>query len=242
MSPSKGLTGARDRAHPAAKAAGCPGYGLLVAAGHGSRYGGCKQLAVLKGKPVLVHCVRAFELCPGIFGYVVVVPKRRLAVVKRMLRAYGVRKSIGVVPGGDTRAESVRAGLDRLPDQGYVAVHDAVRPLIQPGMLSWGLHICRKRGAATYGYPVTDTIKRVAGADVRETVSRDNLIAVQTPQFFSLELLRRAHASALRAPREATDDCELVERLGVRPLWILGPRTNLKLTTAEDLSLLRALV
>jgi 2-C-methyl-D-erythritol 4-phosphate cytidylyltransferase len=109
-------------------------------------------------------------------------------------------------------------------------------------MLATGFRACAIRGAATYGCPVTDTLKRVNGEDVLETVDRTGLVAVQTPQFFSMELLRRAHASARRARVKATDDCELVERLGVRPVWIPGPRTNLKLTTPDDLVVMKALM
>ena len=219
-----------------------PNYGLIVAAGQGSRFGGYKQFAQLAGKPVLIHSVRAFERCPQIVGFVVVAPALRIAVVRRMLRSHGVRKLLGVAPGGETRADSVRAGLALLPARGYVAVHDAVRPLIHPGMLTKGLRLCPARGAATYGCPVTDTLKRTRGKDVEATVDRAGLVAVQTPQFFSLELLRRAHTSARRARPPATDDCELVERLGVRPVWIPGPRTNLKLTTPDDLYVMQALM
>jgi len=184
----------------------------------------------------------AFERCPQILGFVVVAPARRLSVVRRMLRSHGVRKLLGVVPGGEERTNSVQAGLAALPARGYVAVHDAVRPLIHAGMLTKGLRVCTERGAATYGCPVTDTLKRVHGSDVLQTVDRAGLVAVQTPQFFSLELLRRAHTSARRARLKATDDCELVERLGVHPVWMPGPRTNLKLTTPDDLNVMQALM
>jgi 2-C-methyl-D-erythritol 4-phosphate cytidylyltransferase len=218
------------------------GYGLIVAAGQGQRFGGYKQFVQLAGKPVLIHSVKAFERCPMISGIVVVAPVRRLAVVRRMLRVFAVRKLLAIVPGGETRAGSVRAGLSVLPAQGYVAVHDAVRPLIHAGMLTTGLRACKNRGAATYGYPVTDTLKRVSGQEVLSTVDRNGLLAVQTPQFFSLELLRRAHAQARRARLQVTDDCELVERLGVHPVWIPGPRTNLKITTPDDLNVIQGLM
>jgi 2-C-methyl-D-erythritol 4-phosphate cytidylyltransferase len=217
-------------------------YGLIVAAGQGSRYGGYKQFVSLAGEPVLIRCIRAFERCPMISGLVVVGPPRRMGLVRRMLRVHKVCKLIGVVRGGETRAESVEAGLALLPAHGFVAVHDAARPIIHPGMLSRGLRVCRSRGAATYGHPVTDTLKRIAGRDIVATVDRSRLVAIQTPQFFNLELLRRAHAAASRARLNATDDCELVERLGVRPLLIPGPKTNLKLTTPDDLIVMRALL
>lgn len=159
-----------------------------------------------------------------------------------MLRSHDVQRLLGVVPGGETRGDSVRAGLTALPAQGLVAVHDAVRPIIHAGMLTRGFRACRERGAVTYGSPVTDTLKRARGQDVLETVDRTGLLAVQTPQFFSLELLRRAHEAALSSGLEATDDCALVERLGVRPVWIAGPRTNLKLTTPDDLRVMKALL
>jgi 2-C-methyl-D-erythritol 4-phosphate cytidylyltransferase len=219
-----------------------PSYGLIVAAGQGQRFGGYKQLAQLAGKPVLIHSARAFERCPQIIGFVVVVPALRLAMVRRMLRIHNIRKLLGVVLGGETRAGSVRAGLSVLPAQGLVAVHDAVRPLINASMLTNGLRTCKSRGAVTYGYPVTDTLKRVSGRNVLSTVDRSGLLAVQTPQFFNLELLRRAHAEARRARIQATDDCELIERLGIHPIWIPGPHTNLKVTTPDDLNVMQALL
>ncbi len=219
-----------------------PCYGLILAGGRGRRFGGYKQFAQLAGKPVIIHSVKAFEQCPLIDGIVVVAPRRRLAAVRDMLYGHGVRKLLAIAPGGKTRADSVEAGLALLPEQGFVAVHDAARPLINAEMLVRGFRICRERGAGTYGHPITDTLKRVSGKNVLATVSREELVAVQTPQFFSLELLRRAHAEARRARPGATDDCELVERLGVHPVWIPGPRTNLKLTTPEDLNVMRALL
>ncbi len=217
-------------------------YGLIVAAGQGNRFGGYKQLVPLEGTPVLIHSIRAFERCRQIYGTVVVAPARRFALVRRMLRTFAVRRLLAVVRGGETRAESVRAGLAALPADGCVVVHDAVRPLIHPGMLVAGIRACRKRGAATFGYPVSDTLKRVKGENVLSTVDRSGLVAVQTPQFFRLDLLRRAHEAARKTRFAATDDCELVERLGVRPVWMPGPRTNLKLTTPEDMDIVRALV
>ena len=218
-----------------------PCYGLVLAGGQGQRYGGYKQFAQLAGRPILIHSIRAFERCRQIMGLVVVAPPRRLAVVRHMLSIHRVRRLLAVTAGGRTRADSVRAGLSVLPEQGFVAVHDAARPLIHAGMLVKGFRLCRKRGAATYGYPVTDTLKRVNGKEVLSTVDRSGLLAVQTPQFFSLDLLRRAHAAARRARLQVNDDCELVERLGVHPVWIPGPRTNIKLTTPDDLIVMQAL-
>jgi 2-C-methyl-D-erythritol 4-phosphate cytidylyltransferase len=228
-------------ASPYPRVAFAPCYGLVLAGGQGQRYGGYKQFAQLAGRPILIHSIRAFERCRQIMGLVVVAPPRRLAVVRHMLSIHRVRRLLDVVAGGGTRADSVRAGLSVLPEQGFVAVHDAARPLIHAGMLVRGFRLCRKRGAATFGYPVTDTLKRISGRNVLATVDRRDLLAVQTPQFFSLDLLRRAHAAARRARLQVNDDCELVERLGVHPIWIPGPRTNIKLTTPDDLIVMQAL-
>jgi len=213
-----------------------------VAAGQGTRFGGYKQLAPLAGKPVLMYSVRAFEQCPRVLGFVVVAPARRLSVVTRMLRSHGIRKLLSVVPGGEARTDSVRAGLAALPENGYVAIHDAARPVITARMLDQGFTACRRYGAVTFGHPVTDTLKRVKDDTVIGTADRESLIAVQTPQFFRLPLLRRAHAQAGGSESEASDDCALVELLGIKPHWLPGPRANLKITTREDLTLCRALL
>jgi 2-C-methyl-D-erythritol 4-phosphate cytidylyltransferase len=217
-------------------------YGLLVAAGRGVRYGAYKQFVPLLGRPVFIHSAQAFDRCRIIVGFVVVAPPNKIHEVRRMLLAHRVRRVINVVAGGMERTESVRRGLAALPEHGWVAVHDAARPLINSKMLAHGFLACRTSGAATFGFPVSDTIKLVRGRRIVRTVDRARLIAVQTPQFFNLELLRRAHASAHRARLSATDDCALVERLGVRPVWIPGPRTNLKVTTHEDMRVIQALM
>lgn len=217
-----------------------PKFGVIVAAGQGVRFGGYKQLVPLAGMPAFMYSVRAFERCPRVLGYVVVAPARRLSLFGRVLRSYDVHKLLDIVPGGRTRADSVRAGLACLPENGCVAIHDAVRPIITAQMLDRGFAACAKYGAVVFGYPVTDTLKSVCGQSVTGTVSRESLIAVQTPQFFNLPILRRAYG--LAGVRSATDDCALVEALGIKPLWLPGPRTNLKITTTEDLPLARALL
>jgi 2-C-methyl-D-erythritol 4-phosphate cytidylyltransferase len=217
-------------------------FGLIVAAGRGRRFGGLKQFARIKGKPVLVHSILVFEQSRVVSGFVVVTTKERIGYVRTLLRQQGVTKLLDVVAGGKKRMDSVEAGLAALPDDGCVAVHDAARPIISARMLEQGFRTCRKYGAATFGHPVTDTLKRVHAGAITETVDRESLIAVQTPQFFHLSLLRQAYATARNAGVEATDDCALVESLGIQPRWLNGPRTNLKITTPEDLALCEALL
>jgi 2-C-methyl-D-erythritol 4-phosphate cytidylyltransferase len=133
-------------------------------------------------------------------------------------------------------------GLLVLPVKGIVAIHDAARPLLNPAMLAAGIRACRRFRAVTFGHAVTDTLKRAKGSRINATVDRAGLVAVQTPQFFDLPLLRRAHDSARAAGIRATDDCAVVEHLGVKPAWLPGPRTNIKVTLPEDLRVCAALL
>jgi 2-C-methyl-D-erythritol 4-phosphate cytidylyltransferase len=109
-------------------------------------------------------------------------------------------------------------------------------------MLDRGFAACRRYEAVTFGHPVTDTLKSVQGDTITGTVERKSLIAVQTPQFFRLAVLRRAYARAGDSRIQASDDCAMVERLGIKPHWLSGPRTNLKITTRDELALCEALL
>jgi 2-C-methyl-D-erythritol 4-phosphate cytidylyltransferase len=217
------------------------GYGIIVAAGRGTRFGAMKQFAIVKGRPLLWYSLRAFERCPDITACVVVTTRERIPHVRRLAARHRFRKLTDVVAGGRHRCDSVRAGLAALPARGTVAVHDGARPLIDPDLLSAGLRLAARR-AVTCGYPVADTVKRVARGTIVATIDRSGLYAVQTPQFFPLSLLRRAHKHAGSSGTRATDDCALVELLGIRPRIMLGPQTNVKVTTREDLDLVRKLL
>lgn len=147
-----------------------------------------------------------------------------------------------VVPGGTTRAGSVRNGLAAVPATAdVVVVHDAARPLAGPALFEAVVEAVRRPdgpAAAVPGLPVSDTVKRVDGARVVATVDRSDLVAVQTPQAFRADGLRRAHAGA----GEATDDAALIESLGLAVVVVPGDPGNLKVTTPEDLVVAAALL
>ncbi len=212
-------------------------YGLIVAAGSGRRFGGLKQFALLKGEPLVAYSLRAFENCSAVRGIVVVTNRAEVERTKELVHRRRFRKVLAVVAGGRRRGDSVRRGLAALPERGYVAVHDGARPLVSPSVITRGFRLCRTTGPVACGHRVTDTVKRVFSGRIIETVDRSSLYCVQTPQFFSLPLLRRAHAAAVTAGTAATDDCALVELLGIRPRVFPGPATNIKVTTPEDLKL-----
>jgi 2-C-methyl-D-erythritol 4-phosphate cytidylyltransferase len=201
-------------------------WGVVVAGGTGSRFGEAKQFVSLAGRPVAERSVAA---CRSVCDRVVlVVPSGTTD------DAHGADI---VVEGGASRAASVRAGLAALPDDAeIVVVHDAARPLARPELFaSVVAALSNDVAGAVPGIAVSDTVKRVRrdGSDttVVETLDRSELVAVQTPQAFRLDALRRAHSG----DPDATDDAALVEAIGLRVAVVPGDLDNLKLTTPADL-------
>ena len=204
-------------------------WAIVVAAGTGTRFGGAKQFAPLVGTSVVDRSVDvAREACDGV---VVVVPPDA---------AWAAPQGVRVAIGGATRSDSVRAGLEAVPaDVDVVVVHDAARPLASRELFDLVVRaVAGGADGAVPGLPVSDTLKRVEGDRVVETVARAGLVAVQTPQAFRADALRAAH----RVGSIDTDDAALVEADGGVVVVVAGERTNLKLTVAEDLALARALL
>jgi 2-C-methyl-D-erythritol 4-phosphate cytidylyltransferase len=197
-----------------------PRWAVVLAAGSGRRFGGAKQYESLAGARVLDHAVRAARAhCEGV---VLVVPPERVEVDEPAVDA--------VVAGGATRSASVRNGLSAVPDAARViVVHDGARPLAPPEVWERVLAaVDAGADAAVPGIPVTDTLREVGGG----TVDRVRFVAVQTPQAFRAEVLRRAH---VHAP-EGTDDASLVEAVGGTVVVVNGDPANLKVTTPHDLA------
>jgi 2-C-methyl-D-erythritol 4-phosphate cytidylyltransferase len=194
----------------------------VVAAGHGARFGGPKQLQPLGGRRIVDHAVDAARTaCDTV---VLVVPADAGWSVA------GVR----AVTGGATRSASVRAGIAALPvETDIVVVHDAARPLADVAMFERVIAAVRDGAdGAVPGIPIADTVKRV-GPDgtVTGTIPREELMAVQTPQAFRADRLRAAHASE----PEGTDDAAVVERAGGRVVVVAGAAHNFKITEPADL-------
>jgi 2-C-methyl-D-erythritol 4-phosphate cytidylyltransferase len=204
-------------------------WAIVVAAGDGTRFGGAKQFARLGGATVLDRAVgTAREVCDG----TVVV----LAAGAEWDPPDGVRTALG----GATRSDSVRAGLACVPEAAeVVVVHDAARPLATRRLFASVIEaVVGGADAAVPALPVVDTIKRVRERHVVETVSRVDLVVVQTPQAFRAAALRAAHARAAID----TDDAALVEAAGGNVVVVDGERRNLKLTLADDLELAQTLI
>jgi 2-C-methyl-D-erythritol 4-phosphate cytidylyltransferase len=208
--------------------------------------GGGDGLIELAGRALLAHAVAAMEANRCATAVVVVSHPDALEATAKLLADEGFAKLAAVVAGGPTRQASVAAGLRVLPPGlGYVAVHDAARPLAASGAVDRMLELLLETGAAGVvpGVPVVDTIRRVDVAQ-RSTglVDREQLRAMQTPQLFAREVLETAHRLALRDGVEAIDEVALVELAGHRVQVVPGDPENLKVTTPLDLALAETLL
>lgn len=220
---------------------------IVPAAGRGSRTGfkTPKTFIDLGGEPLLARTIAVLAACRRISLIQPVLPRTHLARFRAgMLARHRWPACAPAVAGGRERQDSVAAGLRALPeDVEYVVIHDGARPFVTAALIERVLAEARRHGAALAAIPVQDTVKRVsADLFLDGTVDRRALWLAQTPQAFSVGLLREAHAQARAAGSEATDDAALVEALGHPVRVVPGSLVNFKITTREDLLLARALV
>ena len=215
---------------------------VIVAAGSSARMGGTdKMLSELGGLPVLSRTLRVFDDHAMIDTIIVVAREDRLAKISRVCSPY--QKVRIVVPGGDTRQDSVLNGLKAVPEEmQLVAVHDGARPLVRPSIIEKAILKAAKFGAAAPAIPVKDTIKVSKTGGVDETPDRKTLFAVQTPQVFDRVLLLGALQNAKEKHLAVTDDCSAVEALGMTVLLTDGDEENIKITTPLDLDLAEAIL
>ena len=208
---------------------------VIVAAGSASRMGGIdKVMAPLKGEPMIVHTVRAFENCDAIAEIVIVTREDLILPITELTK--GFAKVTAVVAGGKDRQASVTNGMNALSDKcELAAIQDGARPLVTWELIDRVVRAAHAYHAAVPVIPVKDTIKVCNSALVVSTPDRSTLRAVQTPQVFDFDLLRGALKAAFEAGAEITDDCSAVERLGMTVKTVEGDERNLKVTTPIDL-------
>ena len=198
-----------------------------------------KLLALLGDKPVLAHTLDAFEQTSCVDEIILVARAERVAEFQELVKQGGFRKVRKVIAGGERRQDSVRAGLEELGQSaGYVAVHDAARPLVTPEQIERVFALAQEHGAAALAEPITDTLKR-ADQDgfVTGGVPREGLYAMQTPQIFSRKLLAEAYAAVATNHLSVTDEVSAVEHLGARVLLVPNAEFNVKITYPRDLLL-----
>ena len=215
---------------------------VIVAAGSASRMGGIdKVMATLRGEPMIVHTVRAFEECDAVREIVIVT--REDLLIPIMDLCHGFSKVQTVITGGASRQESVARGLGALSQKTQlVAVQDGARPLVTWQVIDRVVRAANSYGAAAPAVPVKDTVKQVTGGIVAATPDRSTLQAVQTPQVFDLDLLKAALAKAEQDGAQLTDDCSAVERLGMSVKIVEGDEGNIKVTTPMDLKIAECLL
>ena len=215
---------------------------IIAAAGASRRMGGeNKQLIPLRGVPALGRTMLAF---PYIREIILAAAEEHMAEYAALGRQLGITKLTRVIRGGASRLESVyRAACEASLECEYLAVHDGARPLVSQQVIG---DVCKAAflySAAGAGIPVTDTIKRINGADrALATVDREQLRAMQTPQMAEKPLLLAALQGALEAGAETTDELAALERMGMRPVIVPGDRENIKLTTPTDVLVANAIL
>jgi 2-C-methyl-D-erythritol 4-phosphate cytidylyltransferase len=212
---------------------------LIVAGGSGERFGGetPKQYRLVAGKPLLAWTIARFEQASSIDQIVIVAAEELLLYVNnQVVNPFGFAKVTKIVPGGATRGESVRRGIEALPiSTSYVAIHDGVRPLVKPADIDAVVAEAKLHRAAILARPATDTVKRAKDGLIIATLDRRHLFLAETPQVFQYDLIKEAYHHAVQEGIEGTDDAVMVETMGFMVTLVASTGPNLKLTRPEDL-------
>lgn len=218
---------------------------VVVAAGNSTRMDGVnKVLQPLDGVPVLVRTLAAFQVAGSVDEVVVAAREEDILEISQLCRTYGLSKCAKVIRGGESRVHSaLLAALEASPETELLAVHDGARPLVTPELIDRVAAAAARCSAAAPAVALKDTVKSVRkDGGVEETLDRDRLRAVQTPQVFEASLLKAALQSALEQDAPVTDDASAVERLGKVVFLVEGEEENLKITTPMDMILAEAIV
>jgi len=219
---------------------------IIAAAGRGERLGGSihKQFLEIDNKPILVHTLEKFCQSKLIDSIIIVVPEDWTRFTENyIVKKFNITKVRQIIEGGATRQDSVFKALQSVDETfATVAIHDAVRPLVSLELLNKVTDKARETGAAILAVPIYESIKKVANFQIEATLTRDSTWLVQTPQVFQRDLIFHAYQQAFFNCITAADDSELVEYLG-HPIHVVeGSRTNIKITTLEDLKLATVLL
>lgn len=216
---------------------------VIVAAGRGKRMNSsvAKQFLEIEGKPLFVRTLEVFAIHPGISRIQLLVPQEYVDFCKSRIPDELDRKSdISVTVGGEKRQDSVYKGLLALKDpaEKIVLIHDGVRPFVTPGLISACIDGAAETGACIAAIPAPDTLKRVDSQNrITETLKRDGIWLAQTPQAFSLDLIKSAYEKAMADGFSGTDDASLVERTGRIVQIVEGSLFNIKITAPGDLQI-----
>jgi len=217
-----------------------PLWAIIVAGGAGSRMQADvpKQFLELCGKPVLIHSIKTFaDVFDGI-RIIVVLPPAQIGNWQELCRHYGFVLPHDIAEGGNTRFQSVKNGLSLLPDEGLVAIHDGVRPLVSRQTITGCFRGAEKYGCAVPALPVSDSMREVSGSASR-MLDRSALRLIQTPQVFDIALLKKAYEQEYSP--EFTDDASVFEKAGHAIHLTEGNVENIKITNPNDMVVAEAL-
>ena len=219
---------------------------IILAAGRGERMGGKvdKAFIGLGSRPIVAYSLLVFESSPEIGAIVLVVRGDRVESTRELCNELGISKLFAIVEGGSLRQDSVRAGLAALPSEaGIVAIHDSARPLVTHELIAATIDSARKTGSGVAARKIVDTIKVVTEGNVAtSTLDRSNLWAVETPQTFDTELIRRAYDAVAEAGQTVTDDAGAIEFIGERARLVDSRKPNFKITVSDDLAVAEKLL
>lgn len=216
---------------------------VIPAAGSSARMGGENKLLLeIDDIPVLARTVMAFEACALIDEIVLVCREQDMVEYQNLVNDFDFEKVSRIVRGGQTRTESVCAGVRAAERAEYVAIHDGARPLVSDEIICQAVEAAFEKRAAAPVVPIKDSVKKLEGGRIVADVPRAGIVAVQTPQCFERELILEALERALAENLPLTDDCSAAELLGVSCAATEGSYTNLKITTPEDIAIAEALL
>lgn len=224
--------------------------GLVLAGGSGVRVGSDvpKQFIDIYGKPLIIYTLEAFNRNSDIDYIAVICKKDYEDILSKLIEKYSLNKVKWIVEGGCTRQSSVENGLRNLQDfcneEDIILIHDGARPLISDKIINENIEKAKEYGAVNTVIPCTDTIVKSSKGDSIESVpSRAELFQCQTPQSFQYSVIMKAHEYATKNNLStATDDCQLVFGMGEKVYFAQGDKLNFKVTTKEDLCILKALL
>ena len=221
--------------------AATPVGAVVVAAGESRRMQGIDKIFhPLDGIPIVWHSILALQSHPSVVDVALVTSRNNFERAEELVDTQGYQGSVSVCEGGERRQDSVLQGLSSIKECGLVVVHDGARPFINRELIDRGITTAMESGAAIAAVPVKDTIK-ASDSDgmVTQTIPRDRLWAIQTPQVFRTSLLEEAHRQVTDT---VTDDASMVEAIGHPVQLFLGSYYNIKVTTLEDLTIANAII
>lgn len=211
---------------------------IIVAAGTGSRMdlGYNKQYLKLLGKEILAYTLETFQSISEIDNIVLVSSSSEIGFCREnIVKKYSISKVQDIVKGSTTRQGSVYSGLKACKDSDIVIVHDGARPFIKQSIIRESIRVAKEKGASAAGVKIKDTIKKGREDEYTDTLNREELYSVQTPQTFKYDLILKAHSVAIENNYFGTDDTSLVEYIGEKVYIVNGDYFNIKITTKEDI-------